>query len=300
MDKQKFKVYPYNFAGITFKEYCDYEVSRAVVIPFPYDSTTTWRSGTREGPAAIIRASRNMELFDVELETEIYRAMGIHTLSEITSSLESPEKNAGVVSDVLTQIFNDGKFPVLLGGEHSLTVGAVRAARAIYSDLSVLYLDAHADLRKEYAGARYGHGSVALRIIEDKDIACPISLAGVRSMSEPEYRYIKDNNVPVAAATEIIEGLKPPEAVLNSLTDRVYVSIDLDVFDPSEMPSVGTPEPGGLRWRHVLNILRQAALQKQVVGFDVMELCPDPINVAPDFLAACLTYKFLGYIFCKK
>lgn len=298
-----YKVYPYNFAGLPFKEYTDYETSRAVVIPFPYDSTTTWRAGAREGPAAIIRASRNMELFDVELETEIYRAMGIHTLSEITASLESPEKNAGVVSDVLSQLLNDGKFPVLLGGEHSLTVGAVRAARAKYSDLSVLYLDAHADLREEYAGARYGHGSVALRIMEDESRLrrdCPISMAGIRSMSEPEYRYIKDNNVPMVTATEIIEGIKPPDAALKSLTDRVYVSIDLDVFDPSEMPSVGTPEPGGLRWRHVLNILRQVALQKEVVAFDVMELCPDPINVAPDFLAACLTYKFLGYIFCKK
>ncbi len=295
-----YKSYPYNFAGLPFKEYTEYEKSRVVVVPFPYDSTTTWRSGAREGPAAIISASRNIELFDMELGTEIYRAMGIHTMSEIEPSVSSPRENTNVVSEVISRLLNDGKFPVLLGGEHSLTIGAVRAARGKYEDLSVLYLDAHADLRNEYEGARYGHGSVALRIIEDEDIRCPVSFVGVRSMSEQEYLYINEKNLPVVTSREATEGQKAADDIIDNLTNKVYVTIDLDVFDPSEMPSVGTPEPGGLRWRQLLSILRRVARQKEVVAFDVVELCPISNMVAPDFTAALLTYKFLGYIFCQK
>jgi len=294
-----YKAYPYNFAGLPFKEYTEYEKSRVVVVPFPYDSTTTWRAGAREGPAAIISASRNIELFDMELGSEIYRAIGIHTMSEIEPSISSPRENTNVVSEVINRLLDDGKFPVLLGGEHSLSIGAVRAARGKYEDLSVLYLDAHADLRNEYEGARYGHGSVALRIIEDEDIGCHVSFAGLRSMSEQEYLYINEKNLRVVTSREVIEGQKTADDIIDNLTNKVYVTIDLDVFDPSEMPSVGTPEPGGLRWQHVLGILRRVAAQKEVVAFDVVELCPIPNLVAPDFTAALLTYKFLGYIFCR-
>jgi agmatinase len=295
-----YKVYPYNFAGLSNEEFTRYETSRVVVVPFPYDSTTSWRAGAREGPAAVIRASRNMELFDLELRTEIYRAMGIHTMNEIAPSMASPEENAGVVAEVFTHLLEDGKFPVMLGGEHSLTVGAVRACKERFGELSVLYLDAHADLREEYEGSRYGHGSVALRIMEDQDIGCPVSLVGVRSMSEPEHLYIEARSIPLATAEEIFSRPETSAAIVDGLTDRVYVSIDLDVFDPSEMPSVGTPEPGGLRWRQVLDILRLVAIRKEVIAFDAVELCPNPLNVAPDFLAASLIYKFLGYIFCNR
>ncbi|MDI6716871.1 MAG: agmatinase [Actinomycetota bacterium] len=285
---------PFNFLGID--EHSSFEESKVVVLPFPYDSTTSYRAGAREAPIAIINASRQVELYDEELEIEIYEKVGIHTFKEIMPDMRGPEHQVELVRKVFVEVMGAGKFPVMIGGEHSLTIGAVRAVKNFYPDVSVLQLDAHTDLRKEYESTPYSHASVMRRIFES-DVK--IAQVGVRNSSKEEDEFIKSNHIFSATARQYIYGYYSVEDIADALSDNVYITIDMDVFDPSEVPAVGTPEPGGLGWYHILDILQEVTSRRNVVGFDVVELAPIPGSPASDFLAAKLIYKLIGYCFRK-
>jgi len=287
---------PENFGGIS-EEHARYETSRAVVFPIPLERTTTRYPGTRNGPAAILAASRNMELYDEELQVEPYKEIGIHTLPPIDTM-------DGSLDEVITEIFTaqcglleDGKFPVALGGEHSLTPPLVSALSKKYRNLSVLHIGAHAGLRNEYQGNPASHACAMRRVVE----VCPAVQVGIRSLCVEEAQAIPHLRTKIYWAKDIIRApLKSWIAkVLADLSPRVYLTIDLDGFDPSVLPATGTPEPGGLDWYQVTSLIRAVADHKKIVGMDVVELLPQPGDHASNFLAAKLVYKCLGYIFCQ-
>lgn len=276
---------PYNFGGL---EKQDYQSSKVVIFPVPYESTTYYKSGTKEGPQAIIDASRHMELYDAELEKDISQ-VGIFTLPELEPSKDSPKETLLRVERVITKILSDKKFPLMLGGEHSITLGAVSAFKKKYPrNLSVLQLDAHTDLREKFEGTKYHQGSIMRRV---RELNISVTQVGIRSMSEEEAEYIKKEKIKnIFYAPKI-----PIERIIATLKKNVYLTFDLDALDPSIMPSVGTPEPGGLGWYETLQIIKKVAEKRRIVGADVVELCPIPGLIAPDFLAAKLVYKIIGY-----
>jgi agmatinase len=287
---------PDNFGGLS-EEDSRYETSRAVIFPVPLERTTTYERGTCNGPAAILAASRNMEFYDDELALEPYKQIGIHTLPPIDTM-------DGTLDEVITELFtaelallDDGKFPVALGGEHSLTPPLVSAMAKKYKDLSVLQIDAHADLRDEYQSNPASHACAMRRVVE----VCPAVQVGIRSLSEEEAKVIPNLRTKIYWAKDISRApLKSWIAkVLADLSPSVYLTIDLDGFDPSIIPATGTPEPGGLDWYQVTSLVRAVASHKKIVGMDVVELLPQPGDHASAFLAAKLVYKTLGYIFCQ-
>jgi len=288
---------PDNFGGLS-EEHSQYETSRAVIFPVPLERTTTYEHGTRNGPSAILKASQNMELYDEELELEPYKEIGIHTLPPIDTM-------DGTLDEVITELFtaqcglmDDDKFPVALGGEHGLTPPLVSAVTKRYKNLSVLQIDAHADLRDEYQGNPASHACAMRRVLE----FCPAVQVGIRSLSVEEAQAIPHLRTKVYWANDILRApLKSWIAkVLADLSPNVYLTIDLDGFDPSIIPATGTPEPGGLDWHQVTSLIRAVAQHKKIVGMDVVELLPQPGEHASDFLAAKLIYKCLGYIFCRE
>ncbi|HEX4075129.1 MAG: agmatinase [Candidatus Acidiferrales bacterium] len=288
---------PDNFGGLS-EEHSQYETSRAVIFPVPLERTTTYEHGTRNGPAAILKASQNMELYDEELELEPYKEIGIHTLPPIDTM-------DGTLDEVITELFtaqcgllDDDKFPVALGGEHSITPPLVSAVAKKYKNLSVLQIDAHADLRDEYQGNPASHACAMRRVLE----FCPAVQVGIRSLCVEEAQAIPHLRTKVYWANDIVRApLKSWIAkVLTDLSPNVYLTIDLDGFDPSIIPATGTPEPGGLDWHQVTSLIRAVAQHKKIVGMDVVELMPLPGEHASDFLAAKLIYKSLGYIFCRE
>ncbi len=278
------------FAGIE-PEYSDLDKSRITVIPVPYDLTTTYISGARNGPRAIIEASNHMELYDEELEKETYR-VGIYTHDALAVTDEKPEDMLRIVSKAVSSCIKSEQFQVMLGGEHSISLGMVRELAKKYHNLSVLQLDAHADLRDSYQGTPYNHACVGRRISE----ICPLVQAGVRSMSKGEGDYLRSAQVVNISDYEIKQNDGWIDKILGYLTDDVYLTLDLDVLDPAIMPSVGTPEPGGLSWYETIDFLRLLSQHKKIVSFDLVELSPQPGNIAPDFLAAKLTYRIMGYV----
>ncbi len=280
---------PQNFAGLV-SPYSDLQTAKVVILPVPYDGTTEWHSGTREGPRAIVGASQYLELYDIELDRDIYN-VGIHTLPEVQPLLNSPEKMVDRVYQVASELAKQAKFLVMFGGEHSLSLGMVQALRESFNNLCVLQLDAHADLRDEYLGTKYSHACVMRRISE----LCNIVQVGIRSLSREEHQFLAQNNLHPFYISTPSSILTSTESIIASLSDNVYVSIDLDVFDPSVMPAVGTPEPGGMQWHEVVNLLREVTLHKNVIGFDLVELCPKEGTAACAFLAAKLAYKLIGY-----
>lgn len=278
----------HNFLALPYDQSA-LESSRVAIIPVPYDSTTSFRSGSRDGPEAMITASYSLEDYDFELELDVSE-IGIHTTGAIEPHMAGPgpmtERIKSVVGDYLTM----GKTIGLLGGEHSITIGSVQAHVEAYPDLSVLYLDAHADLRNEYMGTPYGHASAARRAYE----CCPIALAGIRSMCQEEHDFIRENNIPVWYWDP--NSLNSSwESILDSLSGSVYVSVDLDVLDPALMPAVGTPEPGGLAWHQLVSLLGKVAESRRIVGFDVCELAPADGPPACSYTAAKLVYKLVAY-----
>ncbi len=285
--------YPHrNFGGIP-AEHSSFEGSPVVVLPVPYDGTTEWRVGSRNGPQAIIDTSRNLEWYDLELGCEIYK-IGICTLPEIEPVMSSPEAMVQRVHEVAANLLDKGKFIATLGGEHTITLGVVRALAERFKDLSVLQLDAHADMRDQYLGARCGYATVMRRVLE----LCPVTQVGIRSLSLEEHEFIKEKKLqPFYAGDLTVDGTLL-EKLVASLSKEVYITVDLDVFDPSIMPAVTAPEPGGLTWQQVLAILEAVARQRRVVGFDLVELCPDEGSSASEYLAAKLAYKLIGYARC--
>jgi len=277
-----------NFGNLS-GEYSNPESAAVVVVPVPYDRTSTWGKGADKGPAAIIDASANMELYDIETDSQVYR-LGIFT-DEAVKEYPSAKKTAEVVASTVSGHITNGKFTVVIGGEHSVSIGAAKAHAEKYDNLTVLQLDAHADLRDEYLGSQYNHACVMARIKQ----FCPAVQVGIRSMDVSEKKSVDKENT--FFAKDIHDSTNWITKVISRLTENVYVTIDLDVFDPSIMPSTGTPEPGGLSWYDVLHLLKAVCEQKNLVGFDVVELCPNQNNRAPDFLAAKLIYKLLSYKF---
>ena len=272
-------------------EESDANKARVVLIPVPYDSTTSFKGGTRHGPEAIIRASRHLEDYDFELDRDI-SLVRIHTAPELVPDLSGPEALVEQVRRAVRQVVSSGRLPALLGGEHTIAIGAVQALAEADPLISVLYLDAHADLRDQYMGTRWGHASVARRLTE----ICPVVHVGVRSLSAEEQQFVREQRLPVHFWTGEARGAAElAAAVLETLSAHVYVSIDLDVFDPSVMAAVGTPEPGGMSWAEVTGLLRAVGENRQVVGFDVAELSPNEGPEACAVTAATLAYKLIGY-----
>ena len=279
-----------NYGGIE-TAYATYDKAKFVVLPIPYDLTSTYQSGSRRGPGAILEASANMELYDEELRQETYRA-GIHTLAPLEADARGPAKMMNSVHRTVAGIAADGKIPVILGGEHSISFGAVRAVKEAFPELTVLQLDAHADLRDAYQGTPFSHAAVARRIME----ICPLVQAGIRSMSIEEAEFLSVNPVKSYPADFILDGGSWCETICDDLHGDVYLTIDLDVLDPAIMPATGTPEPGGIAWRNLIRLIREVAKRCRIRGFDVVELAPIPGVVAPDFLASKLVYRIMGYL----
>jgi agmatinase len=272
-----------------------YERSKVVIVGVPYDGTATFQSGARNGPDSILNVSPNLEHYDRELgnifEIGIFTA-GVVDIEDIHVN---PEAVMNRVYDISKSYISDGKFLVTIGGEHSITQGVVRAYKEKFNKLSVLQLDAHHDLREEYGGSKYSHACVAKRII---DIGCSITQFGVRVTSEEEHEYIKEHNqdLNIFYARDIYDNDNWHNEAIDSLSDNVYITLDLDGLDPSIMPATGTPVPGGLDWYRTLNFLRKVYEKRNVVGLDVTELKPIPGNEAPNFLAADLIYKNIGFL----
>jgi agmatinase len=260
-----------------------------VILPVPYDGTSEWRSGSRHGPQAIIDASQYLELYDLELDREIYK-VGISTMPEVEPLLGSPQDMINRVYQVIKGLIQKGKFVVLLGGEHSLSLGAVRAFKEVFPKLSVLQLDAHADLRDEYLGTKYSQACVMRRIFE----LCPISQVGVRSLSWEEKQFLTQKKLIPFYMSDLASNKDSVNEIVDSLSKDIYITIDVDVLDPSIMPAVGTPEPDGMSWRQVLDIIESVARHKHVVGFDLMEFCPGEGPSTCAFLLAKLAYKLIG------
>jgi len=287
-----------NFLGYHPSE-IDPDTARAVLVPAPYDGTASYNKGARDGPRAIIEASQQLEDFDLELLTDPSQ-QGIYTAPPVVPVLSSPEASvspeamADAVEQAVSQWSRPGVLVGVLGGEHTVTVGAVRAIALKHPSLSVLYLDAHADMRDEYQSSRYSHACVARRIAE----ACPLVEVGIRSAEAQEWEWVTSNGVPVVTWPPSL-GDNYVNEVLAQLGNPVYVSIDLDVLDPSIMSAVGTPEPGGMGWYELLRLLRVVAANRTIVGFDVVELAPDEGPEACSYTAAKLVYKLIGYVLTK-
>ena len=279
---------PLNFGGIE-GDLATLARARAVVLPVPYDFSVTYQSGTRWGPQAILSASRNMELWDDELGPT-YRH-GIHTAPELEPTALGPEAMCERVERATSWILSQGKLPAILGGEHSITAGAVRAARHVFPKLSVLQIDAHADMRDAYLDSPYSHACVMRRIRE----MVPAASVGIRSLSEEEAAHLESHPAPVWSVRGFRALKWDLQPILDALTDDVFVTFDLDGLDPGILPGTGTPEPGGLDWYEACDLLAAVGARKRIIGFDVVELAPLAGSVTSDFLAARLVYRLIGY-----
>ncbi len=277
-----------NYGGIP-AEFCDEKKSPIVILPVPYDGTSTWIKGADKGPAAILEASANMELYDIETESEVFR-QGIFTARPVKEK-KSPERMAAAVKADVKKFLENGKFVVTLGGEHSVSIGAIQAYAEKFTDFCVLQFDAHSDMRDSYEGSKFNHACVMARA---KEVA-PVVQVGIRSMDAEERPNIDPHRVFFPEVNRMDKSWQ--DRVLSALKPNVYITIDLDVFDPSIMPSTGTPEPGGMGWYEVLDLVSKVNDKFNIVGFDVVELCPNSHDKAPDFLAAKLIYKILSYRF---
>ncbi len=273
------------------QEFCNKEKSKIVILPIPYDGTSTWVKGSDKGPEALLDASANMELYDIETDTEVY-LQGIYTAPAIKEN-KSPEAMVAASEKEATKYLEQGKFLVTIGGEHSVSIGPISAHAKKYGNLSVLQIDAHADLRDSYEGSKNNHACVMARA---QDL-CPIVQVGIRSMDVDEKKRLDLNRV--FWAHTIVDNDEWMDNAINLLTEDVYLTIDLDGFDPSILPSTGTPEPGGMQWYPTLQFLRRVIERKNLVGFDIVELCPNPNEKSSDFLATKLLYKILSYKFAK-
>jgi len=285
--------FPENFLELE-DEFSNYETSKVAVLPVPYEKTTTYMKGAAKGPGAILKASRQVELYNEELGKNMYD-MGICTLNELRIE-EKPELMVNVVYENVKKLIDDNKFPVVIGGEHSITPGCIKAFAGL-DGFSILQLDAHADLREEYNGTKFSHACAMKRCL---DICKNIVQVGIRSLCDEEADFIKENKLKIFWAKDIFDNDKWFDEAISKLSKNVYITLDLDVFDPSIMPSTGTPEPGGLLYYQTLRFLKKVFEKRNVVGFDVVELCPNENDISSDFTAAKVTYKMIGYKFVQK
>ena len=293
---------PFEYDYVTAEEFggvkpitSDFENARVVVLPIPLDRTTSYVAGTRNGPREILVASSHMELWDEETATDAHR-VGIFTLPEMDLPFSTMEEIVREIQRVASAIVARGKFPVVLGGEHSITAPVVAALAEKHPGLSVLQIDAHADLRESFAGTKYNHACAMRRVLDH----ARCTQVGIRSLSSEEAAAAP--TLPTTIFYDI--SMRQPDdwmgRIVDSLSETVYVTIDCDGLDPAIMPAVGTPEPGGLGWYELLALLRRVVGERRVVGLDVVELCPIPGLVAPNFLCAKLIYKVLSYRFADE
>lgn len=279
------------YAGIPDK-YTKLDRAEVVLISVPYDGTSTWQKGADKGFDAFLAASDNMELYDIETNSEVYKK-GIYiaeTVDENTSAAAMVEQVHKTVRKYLQQ----NKFVTVFGGEHSISIGTIRAFKDSYKNLTVLHLDAHADLRDEYNGTPYNHACAVYEASKTTNLI----QVGIRSMDSTEKETM--NKDQVFFAEQMIYDDSWIDRAIDMMTDQVFITFDVDVFDPSIMPSTGTPEPGGLLWYETIEFLKKVFMEKNVVGFDIVELCPNPANKAPDFMVTKLYYKMLSYKFCQQ
>jgi len=276
------------YAGIP-EEYAKLEHAKIVLIPVPYDGTSTWQKGADNGPEAFLNASENMELYDIETDSEVYQ-QGIYLSDSVTEN-SSPECMVEAVHEVTKKYIKKNKFVTIFGGEHSISIGTIRAFNEMFPSLTVLHIDAHADLRKEYGGSTCNHACAVYEASQTTNLI----QVGIRSMDIME-KSVMDLDKTYFAHEMAMDDTWMDSAI-DQMTDNLFITFDLDAFDPSIMPSTGTPEPGGLFWYETLDFLKQVFKEKNVVGFDIVELCPNTIDKSSDFLAAKLYYKMLSYKF---
>ena len=277
------------------QQYTTFSGSQVVVVPVPYDASTCYRPGAREGAQAIIDASRNLELYDAELRRSPYR-VGIHTLRAVEVVMGAAPAMVDRTELVTASLLDRGKFVVTLGGDHMTSIGVIRAFARRHPTMTVLQIDAHADLRDEYEGAKMSSATIMRRTLE----VCPrTAQVGIRSLSEPEAELVAERNLPLWLASDIHAQTQRGERgwiaeVVKALGDEVYVTIDIDAFDPSLVPGTGTPEPGGLGWYDVIDLLTAVTASRKVIGFDVVELSPLMDDHVSPVVAAKLVYKLIG------
>ena len=290
---------PFEYEHVTIGEYggttpttTDFDGARVVILPIPLDRTTSYVPGTRTGPHEILVASSHMELWDEETGTDVH-SVGIYTLPEMEFPFSRMDDIVEEIRRVVAELLKRDKFPVILGGEHSITGPIVRAVAAKHRNLSVLQVDAHADMRDVYMGTPHNHACAMRRVVE----CAKLTQVGIRSLSPEEARAIP--SLPTSVFYDFSMRKDPDwiDRVVDSLGETVYISIDVDGMDPAIMPATGTPEPGGLSWYELLALLRRTIEKRKVVGCDVVELAPMAGNVAPNFLCAKLVYKILSYRF---
>ena len=267
----------------------EYSKSDIVVLPVPYDKTSTWQKGADKGPKAIMDASLNLEVYDIVTDSEVYKK-GIFTADKIDFD-GSSEELADITHKKVSDYLKDNKFVVTLGGDHAVSIGVIKAHFDFFKDISVLHLDAHADFRDNFHGDKYNHACVMRRVSE---YTKPVFVE-IRSLAKEEKDALEGHDV--FYGHEIAKDSGWIDRVISLLKNKkVYITLDLDVLDPSIMPSTGTPEPGGLSWYQLMDLFEKLSKEKKIVGFDVVELCPNEQNKAPDFLAAKLIYKLLSWI----
>ena len=288
---------PMNFGGIDEDEYSSFDASRILVWPVSYEGTVSYGTGTGAGAMAIVDASRNMELYEEETDAEVYK-LGIHTLPEFTPR-ENPEKMMSDLYDRTKELLDSDKFVCMLGGEHSVSAPVIKAHAEKFHNLSVLQIDAHADLRDTYDGTPHSHASIMARVV--KDLRIPSVQVGIRSISADEARLIA-TGIPTKIywAKDVVGKTDWIDEAIDKLTENVYLTIDIDGLDPSLVPTTGTPEPGGLGWYETLELIRKLSEKKRVVGMDLVEYSYFDTYDSPAFLCSKLVYKSLAYIFRKE
>lgn len=278
------------YAGIP-EQYAKLDRSEIVLIPVPYDGTSSWQKGADKGFEAFLEASENMELYDIETNSEVYKK-GVF-IAEFIDVNTTPEAMVEQVHKTVKKYIQKNKFVTVFGGEHSISIGTIRAFKDSFKNLTVLHLDAHADLRDTYEGTTCNHACAVYEASKTTNLI----QVGIRSMDSSERDAM--NTDKVFFAEQMIYDDSWPDRAIELMTDQVFITFDVDVFDHSIMPSTGTPEPGGLLWNETIEFLKKVFKEKEVVGFDIVELCPNPTNKAPDFMIAKLYYKMLSYKFSK-
>jgi agmatinase len=285
---------PMNFGGIEEEEYSSFDSARILVLPVAYEGTVSYGTGTGDGAMAIVDASRNMELYEEETGTEVYK-LGIHTLEEFKPRA-TPDEMMDALYERTRELLESNKFLCMLGGEHSVSAPIIRAHAEKFHDMSVLQIDAHADLRDTYDGTPHSHASIMARVV--KDLRIPSVQVGIRSISADEARALSGGlPTKIFWARDIAGKTNWIDDAVNALTDNVYLTIDIDGLDPSLVPTTGTPEPGGLGWYETLALIRKLAKKRRIVGMDLVEFSKTDNSDAPAFLCSKLVYKSLAYIF---
>ncbi|MCX6149686.1 MAG: agmatinase [Ignavibacteriales bacterium] len=288
-----------NFLGIE-KKYSNFNNSQIAILSAPFEKTVSYGKGTSKGPEEILQASHYVEFYDEELECELVFEKGICSLPALNFKKLNIEKSLKLISSAVKDLIDHKKFVVTLGGEHSISSATIKPHFQKYSELSILQLDAHSDLRESYEDSIYSHASVMARVAE---FTHNIVQVGIRAQCIEESKYIKENGIITFFARDIRlnkYGADWQSEIVNHLKENVYITFDVDAFDPSLLPSTGTPEPGGLFWDETMNLLRLVGKEKNIVGFDVVELAPVKGSASSNFVAAKLVYKILNYAFQSK